>query len=134
MEREIEFRGKNKKKWVFGHLMYWADNYQIWETHKNGDTHNYLIDKESVGQFTGVTDILGNKVYEGDIVTWQQARGGILPADKSTYVCVVQWCNLMNGWQCKDVDSTSVFTFSSCHLEVIGNIMDNTEMIKSTAI
>ncbi|GEM_PF-6391520 len=36
--REVLFRGLsvNGNKWVYGHLMYWAGNYQIWETEEDG--------------------------------------------------------------------------------------------------
>lgn len=66
--RSIKFRGKDKVtgEWFYGNL-YAEDN--------RGRTHICTlergclrIDPETVGQFTGVDDVNGNPIFEGDIV------------------------------------------------------------------
>lgn len=91
MNREILFRGKpiDKKfgEWVEGFYMEDLDNGRVKSFIFNTPLQ-IEVDPETVGQFTGLTDIKGNRIYEGDIfesicgiiavVEWDKdARSGI---------------------------------------------------------
>lgn len=63
------FRGKDtiEHKWRYGNLTVHGDAAQIWEDTEQG-LLNYLVDPETVGEFTGMTDEDGTGIFEGDIV------------------------------------------------------------------
>lgn len=67
--REILFRAKcSNGTWVYGHYEGPCTGFEDWHQIKNDNLVTYRVDPETVGQFTGLKDKNGNKIFEGDIV------------------------------------------------------------------
>lgn len=95
------------------------------------------IDPSTVGQYTGLNDKNGNRVFDGDILHIAKISDGLggyyqPPLDYPVNV-VVKWdlCAWMWETLCEDKRYIS-FPDAWCHYEceVIGNITDNPELLE----
>lgn len=124
--REILFRGKRKDngEWLYGNYCaaeYLTNNgieHLIIETPRSGCSAHII--PETVGQFTGLTDKNGTKIFEGDIVL---ITGHEYPAlirfrhygFEYLHRCVATQLSMLVG--------------TDAEFEVIGNIHDNPELL-----
>lgn len=157
MNREILFRAKSIQadRWISGY--YFEDEYnksyigymtkkqyipdiRDWDTveyYENHPTYNWVFVKEevvseTVGQYTGLTDKNGIKIFEGDIVQFK--HGGEF--DKEIYYrnYAVEFINTYVTYGLRLRNKSIHFPFKKStalqhDAEVIGNIYDNPELL-----
>lgn len=129
MKREILFRGKrvDNGEWIEGFFA------------KSGDKTFILIDNdiavgyvamkeviaETVGQFTGLTDKNGTKIFEGDIIKEKDCvhNGEIQIVGDVWQVC------FKDGVFFAHNKMEAKFVYWLKNFEVIGNIYDNPELM-----
>ena len=154
-EREILFRGKDLQEqngWLYGYFYKSDINKRERESGKatliftpDCDTfiyvpeyHNsWMVKAETVGQYTGVKDKNGTRIFEGDIIKITGFHTTAIAAVKygSTSEKSTHW-----GWYFDDNDGHTYFLMSKAFCKdynaiIIGNIHDNQSvtMMKSIA-
>lgn len=135
--REILFRGKrvDNDEWIIGLFIKDCEIYGYKDEHTYIVTHEhpsscfgsdiyFEVIPETIGQYTGLTDKNGKKIFEGDIVKYEYKdfRG-----EKCAIYLDVQYCE-MCGFYKPFGDSDD--TFASAEVEVIGNVFDNPELLE----
>lgn len=137
--REILFRGKRigSDEWIEGNLLVWPDGYTDIFRRDPDDFECQLkigVWPDSVGQYTGLTDKNGKKIFEGDIVRYEDAE-----ADSEGYhdnvfanqgiVHISPWGGvLFTNRQTVEMDGLYI-SVTSIDAEVIGNVYDNPELL-----
>ena len=116
MMRDILFKGKrvDNGEWTEGYFFKtWDKVFLLWGM--TGDCPNMEeVVPETVGQFTGLCDKNGKKIFEGDIVESPNGTQGFIEWQNAECAFLV---NIGDDWQ----------TMDDCPYEVIGNIYDNEE-------
>ena len=142
--REILFRGKDaiSKEWVYGSLIRreyletdgrsenlgkFISYYCILTKYENDWTsreREVEVIEATIGQYTGITDKKGKKIYEGDICLCNRHIADSV--DKRTFEIIFDgsWMGLSNETYGSQI---SYEEFDLC--EVIGNIYDNHELL-----
>lgn len=156
--REIEYRGirLDNGEWVFGDIIhcYRKDAGKIFIKTETG---LYQVDPATVGQYTGLKDRNGVKIFKGDVVTYGDdgfltavVRFGNFNEHGRNTVPSYSYGWFMDAIQCQGEDHAvqqslseyeGVLTYWPAHVadnkagierlkvEVIGNIHDNPELV-----
>ena len=136
--REILFRGKNKKgEWIEGYLSwdnkisYKNTNVCAGQAYFDGTDfytiESCVINLKTLGQFTGLTDVNGTKIFEGDICHHAETNE----------VIVIEWHPLTGYvWTRRDKEDTlygcGSFYDVAHKIRIIGNIHDNPELLEES--
>ncbi len=149
--REILFRGKrvDNGEWIYGYLVKSNEKYYIYYEMPDEmcQTGNWLWYKEvipeTVGQYTGLTDKNGTKIFEGDIIKSDNGRINAISVVRYGKFEPLMFYDLLEkyvrsrpkekiyGLFSKSIKGEEMLLSDLPRLkEVIGNIHDNPELLK----
>ena len=142
--REILFRGKrtDNGEWTYGYYCpkpysHFPCEATIFPSETiDRDWHGERVDPDTVGQFTGLTDKNGTKIFEGDIVAGT--------AYSSECIGVIVWIDEIGGfgvryrsredptsWENSSIlKAVSMGRQDNYAAQIIGNIYDNPELLE----
>lgn len=134
MNRDIIFRAKCFGNWRYGNYIHFVKkptnsrcniNYKDFIITNEDDGEHYypITDLSSVGQYTGLKDKEGKRIFEGDIV---RLGGGL-----HYFTFNIEHGSFMAA-SIKGGTGILLFqrTIKNCGYAIIGNIHDNPELIK----
>lgn len=163
--REILFRGRriDNMEWVFGSLLYREDMDEavcaVLEQEKTPLYQRYMrcrdegifeqieqnpplvykhwvVSRYTVGQFTGLCDKNGNRIFDGDVLEIERKSDGLGtyfdPPLQYPAKVVVRWDMCSWLWEvCGQEEHYLHFPDAWCHYkcQVVGNIYDNPELM-----
>ena len=130
MSREILFRGKSigTDEWLYGNLFNygltapsnvpcisvcvptsWKEAYNL-----------YAVHPDTIGQYTGLKDKNGKKIFEGDIISIGEPNIKYITMWRDAGLCA------------KQIGASSYIglTYWASDIEVLGNVIDNPELMK----
>lgn len=125
--KEVLFRGKSvvTGDWIYGVPV--SNDYItcIFKLIDGlGELKGFQVKPETVGQCTGLTDKNGTKIFEGDIIEYEEqygiARYSVAYRNKSACFCVKS---------CNDIIMGDFTFYDSKKCKVIGNVYDNPELL-----
>lgn len=144
--REILFRGQTRRfgekvknfagepmpsNWVYGGVCCGEGAFSIiyayMDEEKEIPIEKHVVYTDTIGQYTGLTDRNGKKIFEGDILAF---------SDRLVRVC---WHDYCGCWDCsyiKAIEGKATLHEDRgprkwrYNAEVIGNIHDNPELLK----
>ena len=118
--RDILFRGKRisaatdkNGEWVFG---YYTGEDNLNHYIKDLGKEYHFVDPDTIGQFTGLLDKNGVRIFEGDVVRYNKNNRQITYYNGAWYI-----------------DDICCFVYLNCNyggVEIIGNIHDQPELLK----
>lgn len=126
MKREILFRGFNEKnnKWIYGYYFVNCGLHFVVtdgiQTNPLVNWTDFVVNPDTIGQYTGLTDKNGVKIFEGDIIS----------IGDPNIKYIIMWRN--DGFCAKQIGASSYIglTYWASDIEVLGNVIDNPELIK----
>ncbi len=138
--REMLFRGKrtDNGKWVEGRGIiknkYWASiltatfigSYRVRPEY---DVNEFSVIPETVGQYTGLADKNGKKIFEGDILEFTNNDG-----EKTHYE--IFWNEAKSAWYIREHHGfeDDCIEWNPKQFKIIGNIYDNPELMRKSTL
>jgi uncharacterized phage protein (TIGR01671 family) len=142
MNRTIKFRGKRAEggKWIYGFYIK-AALYDYEKIRYQMDDYTWVeetIIPGTSGQLIGLQDSIGREIYEDDVVRWDDCSNGkywrfavvkINPDIQFDCQPIKAFSGIENTADCVFKYGNFAYTETQGHLEIIGNIHDNPELL-----
>lgn len=147
--REILFRGKDVEtgEWIEGfYVCLNSKGHRIYNGYAETDCGDYYpdfwkVDPSTVGQYTGLTDKNGKRIFEGDVFRYDYAGlEGIAVVTFGEYSFGADRCKNNVGFYANWISSPAYYRQDLCFwvcvrgVEIVGNIHDNPELLKGGAV
>lgn len=137
MNERFLFRGKRKDNggWVYGGIYYQkADEVKEEAVYIIGGSLNdvgaaYEVIPETVGQYTGLTDKNGKRIFEGDIIKTKKYGRNIGHSNVNNFD-IFKVIYEPAVFRLKNVRRGFNLVGNGNDFEVIGNVMDNSELLE----
>ena len=132
--REILFRGKrvDNGEWIQGDIVQFPVHGVVRIVEQEPSYKDAEVDSDTVGQYTGLTDKNGKKIFEGDIIHLEYSQvffGGEYFGEYTAEVSYKEGCFITDGTNNGDEIETPLSGFDNDEVEIIGNIHDNPELL-----
>ena len=132
--REILFRGKrvDNGEWIQGDIVQFPVHGVVRIVEQEPSYKDAEVDSDTVGQYTGLTDKNGKKIFEGDIIHLEYSQvffGGEYFGEYTAEVSYKEGCFITDGMNNGDEIETPLSGFDNDEVEIIGNIHDNPELL-----
>lgn len=124
--REILFRGKcvDDGEWIYGYLLESYSMKWIINPLSDGNFKWFLVDENTICQYTGLTDKNGNKIWENDVFR-------VITKDNYTGKVIFENGIFRVKWLTDDLLRTDLFFWTNKRaIEVISNVFDNKELLE----
>ena len=123
-KREIKFRGYAINYWAYGSYIKVIENNKIFNIIGYENDSYVYVDSESIGQFTGLKDINGIEIYEGEILYNNDRKEHcIVKFDIEKAMFIVEYLESKDKFPLWE--SISNLNYS------VGNISENPELLEN---
>lgn len=138
MNREIKFRGKSIMNntcgdWLYSSGIKYGDDVELMYCDEDTSEEWNYIDKETLGQYTGLDDKNGKEIFEGDIVKQVSYKySNDEYGHKGFYENISKVLYKGRAFQYEWIKTNEIEMpkdFKENFIEVIGNIYDNPELL-----
>ena len=131
--REILFRGKRtiNGDWVYGDFVHGNERKSLRDSifvydSETQSFNDYEISPSTLGQYTGLTDKNGNRIFEGDVAKVLQGKDkdiAYVGFENGAFMLYPKTGNIYER-------TLQSYWYNDWDVEVIGNITDNPELLE----